>query len=102
MSTDPKPPSTWPWFVAGFLVVFLVLALAWPMRFHHGSDFEQLPLWRFYILEYQEHAISLSLAHIATEHLLFSAIAGISCMAVAGMMFRKGAPKSDGDDPPNP
>src|SRR5438128_391597 len=54
-SVQPPPRRfrLWLWFFAGFLVVFLGLALVYPMHFFDGHSVRQTPLWKYYLLEIQ-------------------------------------------------
>ena len=43
----------WLWFSTGFIVVFLALAIAYPMHFYDGGSVRQTRLWQYYLLEIQ-------------------------------------------------
>jgi hypothetical protein len=45
-----KGPRLWLWFVLGFLIVFVGLALLWPMHFNDGRSLRQTWLWQYYML----------------------------------------------------
>jgi len=54
--TENQPPRKrrlWLWFAIGFVIVFLVMALVWPMHFYDGRSVRQTWLWQYYLLEIQ-------------------------------------------------
>ena len=54
--TENQPPRKrrlWLWFTLGFAIVFLVMALVWPMHFYDGRSVRQTWLWQYYLLEIQ-------------------------------------------------
>jgi hypothetical protein len=49
----PRKGRLWLWFTIGFGIVFLVMALVWPMHFYDGRSVRQTWLWQYYLLEIQ-------------------------------------------------
>jgi hypothetical protein len=49
----PRHRRLWLWFTVGFGLVFLVMALVWPMSFYDGQTVRQTLLWQYYLLEIQ-------------------------------------------------
>ncbi|MFN9181890.1 MAG: hypothetical protein ACK6DS_00695 [Planctomycetota bacterium] len=43
----------WGGFAAGFLAVYLAIALFWPMPFYDGQFVRRTVLWQYYLLEMQ-------------------------------------------------
>src|SRR6266446_6211756 len=90
----PKRRRLWLWFFVVFLVVFLGLALVYPMSFYNGRSVRDTVLWKYYILEVQQEvnasgnlgptsdngAAALTTAGM---HVVLSALAGAVGMGIA-------------------
>lgn len=48
---SPLHRRLWLWFAAGFGIVFLMIALIWPMNFYNGLYLRPTMLWQYYFLE---------------------------------------------------
>jgi hypothetical protein len=90
----------WPWFLGGFSIVFLGMAVAWPMHFYNGESIRQTVLGHYYLLEFQLQLnasgnlgptsgnLSVALATAAT-HLVIAAVAGAMAMGVGWHLQRR-------------
>jgi hypothetical protein len=83
-----KRRRLWLWFIVGFVVVFVGMALVWPMHFYDGRSVRQASLWQYYLLEIQlelhsSDAIGPTSGNaaaalgVATTHFVISAVAGV-------------------------
>jgi hypothetical protein len=88
----------WKWFVAGFLVALLGLAVLYPASFYDGRAVYEVALWRYYVLEVQQQSRSdgtlgptsggaAGLLTVFAQHVLVSAAIG-ALAAVAGRLLR--------------
>ncbi len=94
----------WPWFLAGFLVVFVAMSLAITTDSidPSGRGILSCPLWRYYIVEVQRAAASSgalgpasgsSLAAVVTaiQHVLCSSVGGLAVVGIAWAVRRSRA-----------
>lgn len=97
---SPKRRRLWLWFLVGFVVVFLALAMLYPMYSFDGRAVHRTTLWRYYLLEMQQAWNSTgaigptsgnSAAGLTTFviHVLISAVAGTGAMAVGWILQRR-------------
>jgi hypothetical protein len=91
----------WPWFVIGFLIVFVGLALAVTMLSLHpsGRYVVSCKLWQYYVLEFRKWLNSSGNLGPTTgnderallmlcQHVLFSLAGGAAALAI-GWVVRK-------------
>jgi hypothetical protein len=105
-SASDQPPKKrrrlWLWFIVGFVVVFVGMALGWPMHFYDGRSVRQARLWQYYLLEIQLESNSsgaigptsgnaAAALGVAATHFVISAVAG-AVTAVIGWATQKRSP----------
>lgn len=89
----------WLWFVAGFLLMFVGLAIAIPMPFYDGHAIYDTNLWRYYVLEIRQKLNSSgylgptsdnwpAALRVAAVHVLLSAVGGIGLMTIRWFLQR--------------
>jgi hypothetical protein len=94
------------WFTAGFGVAFLGMALAYPVSFYDGRAVYEVALWRYYVLEVQQHARSggtlgpttggLGAAlTVLAQHVLVSAVIGALAALAVRLLRRRSRPAQD-------
>jgi hypothetical protein len=108
-SDSVQPPSPtrgrrlWKWFVAGFLLAFLGLAIVYPVTFYDGRAMYEVRLWRYYLLELQQQSRSGgtlgptsgglgAMLTVLAQHVLVAAVIG-ALAALVGRLSRPRVPR---------
>jgi hypothetical protein len=99
---SPAPPKlrVRSWFLAGFLLGFLGIALAVPALFYDGRSVRQTWLWHYYLLEIRQQLNSSgnlgptsgnegALLSTAAFHVLFAVIVGLVFAGIAWLVNRR-------------
>src|SRR5437867_3457844 len=91
--SPPKRRRLWRWFLTGFLIVFLALAIVYPMDFYDGRSVRLTRLWQYYLLETRlavnssgylgptSRNLTAALT-TAVMHLIVSGVAGTVAMGI--------------------
>jgi hypothetical protein len=90
----------WLWFVAGFLGVFVGLAVLSPAYFYDGFAVHRTKLWHYYLLEIRRawnssgylgatSGNSAVAATVATQHVVLSLVGGIMLLGVGWMLNKR-------------
>ena len=96
LPAGPRSPARrrlWLWFLTGFLVVFVGLALGYPMYFYDGLTLRPVWLWQYYLLEFNQALHSTgalgptsgSEAAALTTFGMHLALAALAGLVVAGL-----------------
>ncbi len=87
---NPRRRAPLPWFVLGFAVTWILMAILWPMEFYDGKALWNTRLWQYYLLEIHLEMKSsgylgptsgntAAALNVALTHTAISAVAGAAC-----------------------
>lgn len=90
---------SWRWFMLGFVIVFVGMALVWPMHFYDGHGLRQMRLWQYYVSEIRQAANSSgalgptsgnlsSTLVVALTHIAISSIGGVVAAGIRWMTHK--------------
>ena len=92
--------SLWAWFVAGFLIVLILFAVAWPVYRFNGRGLQQTKIWYYYVLEiprlFRAQPLGTgsgnAVVSVAFQHLLISIAGGAVASGIGWALRRPSRP----------